>query len=185
MSPSMSVLHALPVEDLGNGRKRVKRVAHPKPNRLYTPVLVRREDDRGLLPTSVWAVRLSRVVVEGDGNYMGKPLTHVHETYLDGRWVKDTYGDGRITKHEEDTDMAAVSAAQTKDVIDYGRFNQACLALVRAVDAAGPDPSDEQTESILMSYQRLLKWRADLATKVLEMDGALDVAAAKVRQATR
>lgn len=167
-----------------SGRKH--KIAHPKPSRLAQPVLQRRVDDRASGEVSVWAVRLLHEVTEGTGMYNGKPLTAVYEEWLDGRWTRDTYGDGRIIKHEEDsTDMAAVSAARTKDTLDFGRFTEACTAVVRAVDAAGPNMTAEQEESILQSYQRLLAWREMLATKVLEMDGALDVAAAKVRQAVQ
>jgi len=161
------------------------KVTPPKVGKTTVPVLQRRHDDkRGDAVKSVWAVRLMRNVHEEPRVlFKGQPITYVDETWLDGRWSQNVYRDGKIITHKEDTDMAAVSAARTADTLDFGRFTQACTALVRAVDAAGPDPSEEQQESILRSYQGLLRWREDLATKVLQMDGALDVAAAKVRQA--
>lgn len=180
MSPTVSMLHAL------EEKRRTPRVQHPKAGTLDDPV-IQRGDDAELSGPGIWRVRLLREVKEGDGLYMGKPLTHQREVFLDGWEHNRTYGNGRITKQEEERldPMATIAAARTKDVIDYGRFLQSCAALVRVVDAAGPDPNEEQQESILRSYQSLIAFREDLNQKILQMDGALDVAAAKVRQAMR
>jgi hypothetical protein len=158
---------------------RKRPLQHPKPGTLDEPV-IQRDDDTG-----IWRVRLLRHVHEGHGLYMGKPLIHQHEVYLDGWDHARTYGNGRITKRNDErlAPMAAITAARTKDVIDYGRFIAAATALVRASDAAGHDPSPEQLESLLQSYQGLIAWREDLNAKIQQIDGALDVAAAKVRQA--
>jgi hypothetical protein len=73
-----------------------------------------------------------------------------------------------------------VTAAETKHVMDLARLEQACAAFFQACDAAGTDPSEEEQESLLRSFQDILAWRSELESARRKVDGAIDLATAKV-----
>ncbi len=76
--------------------------------------------------------------------------------------------------------ITAVAAAEKKHAMDLARLDEACAAFFRACDAAGTDPSEEQQESLLRSFQEILAWRSEIDSAVRSVDGAIDLAAAKV-----
>ncbi len=72
---------------------------------------------------------------------------------------------------------------ETKHAMDLERLDQACAAFFQACDAAGTDPSEEEQESLLRSFQAILAWRSEIESAVRNVDGAIDLAAAKVNAA--
>ncbi len=74
----------------------------------------------------------------------------------------------------------AVAAAEKKHAMDLARLDEACAAFFQACDAAGTDPSEEEQESLLRSFQEILAWRSEIDSAVRKVDGAIDLAAAKV-----
>ena len=69
---------------------------------------------------------------------------------------------------------------ETKLATDLARLDQACAAFFQACDAAGTDPSEEEQETLLRSFQALLAWRSEIDAAVRNLDGAIDFAAAKI-----
>jgi hypothetical protein len=151
------------------------RIVPPKKGTLSDPVVSIGVD-------GVQRVRLLRRVTEDEKvSVGGKPITQLFEVYLDGTALLRSYATERIIKDEKEIIMAgqAIAAARTKDVIDYGRFQQACLALNKLADEVGTDATEEQQQSILRSYQGLLAWREDVQAKIDSIDAALEIARAK------
>ena len=72
---------------------------------------------------------------------------------------------------------------ETKHEMDLARLDEACAAIFQACDAAGTDPSEEEQESLLRSFQAILAWRSEVDSAVRNVDGAIDLAAAKVNAA--
>ncbi len=72
---------------------------------------------------------------------------------------------------------------RTQHAMDLARLERACCAFFEACDAAGTDPSEEEQESLLRCFQAILAWRSEIDSAVRNVDGAIDVAAAKVNAA--
>jgi hypothetical protein len=120
--------------------------------------------------------------------YMGSPLVMVEDIYLDGTHVRQSYTEDRKHQIEDERKIMSaentIRAARTKDTIDFGRFEQACVALMTQIDqvkAAKGSNDDAQEEIIFRGYQGILAWRAELERQVSAVDGAIDVVAAKLR----
>jgi hypothetical protein len=134
-------------------------------------------------------VRIMRLVVKHHGSYMGGDLFTETELFLDGtQRTRELMGhDSSVSRPKEvvmepvATAQAAIEAARTKNVVDFGRLNKACVALVHLCDALGDDPTAAEQEVVLRSYQGIIAWRAELDRSIANLDGAIDVAAAKVR----
>ena len=71
----------------------------------------------------------------------------------------------------------------TKHALDLARLDQACAAFFDACDAAGMKPSEEERETLLRSFQSILAWRSEIKSAVRNVDGAIDLAAAKINAA--
>ena len=76
-----------------------------------------------------------------------------------------------------------LASLEAKHAMDLARLDEACAAFFQACDAAGTDPSEEEQESLLRSFQAILAWRSEIDAAVRDVDGAIDVAAAKVNAA--
>ena len=76
-----------------------------------------------------------------------------------------------------------LASLETEHAMDLARLDQACAAFFQACDAAGTDPSEEEQESLLRSFQEILAWRSEIDSAVRSVDGAIDLAAAKVNAA--
>jgi hypothetical protein len=72
---------------------------------------------------------------------------------------------------------------ETKLAMDLARLDQACASFFRTCDAAGTDPSEEEQECLLRSFQAILEWRSEIESAVRNVDAAIDRAAAKVNAA--
>ena len=75
---------------------------------------------------------------------------------------------------------STVASVEVKDVMDLARLEQECARFVQACDAAGPDPSEEEQESLLRWFQTILAWRSELHSAVRKADSAIDLAAEKI-----
>ncbi len=76
-----------------------------------------------------------------------------------------------------------LASLETEHAMDLARLDQTCAAFFQACDAAGTDPSEEEQESLLRSFQEILAWRSEIHSAVRSVDGAIDLAAAKVNAA--
>ena len=72
---------------------------------------------------------------------------------------------------------------ETKHAMDLARLDQACAAFFEACDAACAAPSEEEQETLLRSFQAILAWRSEIRSAVRNVDGAIDLAAAKINAA--
>ena len=78
----------------------------------------------------------------------------------------------------------SLAFVETKLAMDLARLDQACAAFFQACDAAGTDPSEEEQETLLRSFQAILAWRSEIDAAVRNhLDGAIDLAAAKINAA--
>lgn len=120
------------------------------------------------------------------GSYRGGGLTKEHSVTLGGRVIErivDTKGNTVEGGETMAPARQAIAAARTRDTIDFGRFMDAVGAFCAMVEKAGAEPSPEQQEEILRSYQGLLAWHEALMAAVTRADGALEIATRKVRSA--
>lgn len=131
-------------------------------------------------------VRLLRDVSYTSGLYQGSKIVKVKDVFLDGTVRVDAYTADRKHHIQNDEDVMpseqTIRAARTNNTIDFGRFEQACTALMLQVDDARQHPDDEERqESVFRAYQGMLAWREDLTRQVAAVDSSLDVVAAKIR----
>lgn len=128
-------------------------------------------------------VRLRRKVTDSAGEFMGVKLIIIEEWYLDGTYMKRAVTEDGKNEIVNDREIMATDrmlrAARTKDVIDFGRFQEAAIALMATADDAKDDPTQE--EVVMRGYQGMLAWREQLRQEVLAVDATLDLVAAKVR----
>lgn len=137
------------------------------------------------LPLKIKRVRLAHLVEPVQGLYMGEAMIRTTDVFLSGRQVEVLASTSHlISQDSKELPMAqALINARTGNITDWGRFEQACVALTNLVREIGDDGTPEQQEEILRSYQNLLTWREALRTKVEAADAALDIAQVAVRSA--
>lgn len=133
----------------------------------------------------LWLVRIAHIVEPIDGFFQDAQMTRTTDVFLSGRQVEVLASTRRfISQDSKELPMAqALINARTGNITDWGRFEQACVALTNLVREVGDDGTPEQQEEILRSYQNLLTWREALRTKVEAADAALDIAQVAVRSA--
>ena len=124
------------------------------------------------VPDRVWGVRLLQKR-ESPGLISGRELLITTNTYLDGRVVTTSAGQTTITEVEQ---MAptALPGVRTKDILDFGRMQTAASELVRQIQQVGADPSKEQLEILLLSYQGILEWRRRAREQMQNAEGQID-----------
>lgn len=170
------------VEDLTAQRKRSGnlRFRVPPVGVIDTPVLVVDHE------RDCTFVRILQVVTKTKILYMGSQIVTVEEWYLDGTHTVESYTADRKHNVESTREIMpaehTIRAARTKDTIDFGRFQEASVALIGQVEAAQKDPgNDYLEETVFRSYQGILEWREALRRQVDDVDATIDVVAAKVR----
>lgn len=185
MSPQARVsFSGIQVADRRTGKRRSSsqlRYRVPPAGVNDDPVVVRDE------PADLTLVRIRRSVTKSGALYMGSQLVTVTDVYLDGTVTTKTYTEDRKHHTEDKRETmpaeSTIRAARTKDTIDFGRFEQACVALMTQVDqvkARGQEDDPSQEEAIWRGYQGLLAWREELARQVLAVDASIDVVRAKI-----
>lgn len=185
MTPPFAHVEAVPTgrhsdRRRGRGSGSNLRFTVPRPGTNDTPVNVRHPETDALM------VRLRREVTHTKGLYQGSQIVMVRDVHLDGTLRVNAYTADRKHHIQSDEDLMpseqTIRAARTKDTIDFGRFQQACVALLAQVDEARKYPDDEdRQEAVFRSYQGIIAWREALRQQVSDVDSAIDVVAAKIR----
>jgi hypothetical protein len=182
VSPTARVqmdLSAAPARKGGERRRSNLRYNIPPVGINDDPVVVRDE------PRDLTLVRIRRSVTKSGALYLGSQIVTVEDVYLDGTWTTKSYTEDRKHQIEDRRETmpaeSTIRAARTKDTIDFGRFEQACVALMTQVDQVKAKEGDDvQEEAVWRGYQGLLAWREELARQVLAVDASIDVVRAKI-----
>lgn len=134
----------------------------------------------------VWTVRIARLIEER-GSHFGEPMFLEVQVFLTGEVLRSTYTARQYLSTQEEIMSVpqALGVARTGKITDWGRFEQACIALAQSAETIAKDDNAtaEQQEELLQGYQGLIAWREELRKMTENADAALDLANSKVRSA--
>jgi len=119
------------------------------------------------------------------GLHQGLPYYERVSLYLDGqRLVETLYGNG-IVQREWFFVGENVIPTRTREVVDFGRLDQAVQGLVTImgrINESGQAPTDEQMSSLYISRENVLEWQRRAHAEMATADSQIDIMEGMFRQ---
>jgi hypothetical protein len=119
------------------------------------------------------------------GLNQGLPYYERVSLYLDGQMLVETlYGNG-IVERKWDFVGENVIPTRSKEVIDFGRLDQAVQGLVTImgrINESGQAPTDDQMSSLYISRENVLEWQRRAHAEMATADSQIDLMEGMFRQ---